>query len=51
AKSEHTHCVARALWQASQCGTAWAEVPARCQGFVCHARSTAAIAPTAQLAL
>ena len=32
--------------RASQCGTAWAEVPARCQGFVCHARSTPAIACT-----
>lgn len=32
--------------RASQCGTAWAEVPARCQGFVCHATLTAAIART-----
>lgn len=31
---------------ASQCGTAWAEVPARCQGFVRHKRSTPAIART-----
>lgn len=32
--------------RASQCGMAWAEVPARCQGFVCHARSTPAVART-----